>query len=127
MTLAHNHNADVAAVYYVQAPEHDRPPLFVPDPEGEYSYFEAEDGALVLHDPRFNANLAAVRVGDYAKVFPRPGLMVLFPGYLWHSVTPNQGDRPRLSIAANFRLKWEAQSNAEVWPVSVGAKEEVKK
>src|SRR5262245_35531391 len=103
-TLVHNHNADVVAVYYVRTPEHDCPPVVLPDPDGPYDYFAPEDGVLVLHDPRFNANLASGRAGDYAKVFPKPGLMVLFPGYLWHSVTPYQGGGRRLAISANFRL-----------------------
>src|SRR5688572_12385065 len=104
-TNVHNHNADVVAVYYVQVPPHGRPSVLLPGPGSEDEYFAAEDGALLLHDPRFNANLAAVGVKDYAKVFPRPGLMVVFPGYLWHSVTPHQGDRPRLALSANFRLR----------------------
>jgi hypothetical protein len=117
-TLVHNHNADVAGVYYVRTPEHDRPAVFVPGPDSTDDYFVAEDGALVLHDPRFNANLAAVGVRDYAKVFPRPGLMVLFPGYLWHSVTPLLSEGRRLAISANFRLRWGGQDNAEFCPLS---------
>lgn len=119
-TSAHNHNADVVAVYYVQAPTPDRPAVFVPGPDSDDDYFAAEDGALLLHDPRFNANLAAVGVRDYVKVFPRPGLMVLFPGFVWHSVTPHQGDRERLAISANFRLRWSQADNAEHWPLGDG-------
>jgi hypothetical protein len=120
-TLVHNHNADVVAVYYVRTPEHDRPAVVLPDPDGPYDYFAQEDGVLVLHDPRFNANLALGRGGDYARVYPRPGLMVLFPGYLWHSVTPLRGERRRLAISANFRLDWGQKSNAQTWAVRVGA------
>ncbi|MGL4554829.1 MAG: putative 2OG-Fe(II) oxygenase [Gemmataceae bacterium] len=112
-TSVHNHNADVVAVYYAQTAAHDRPAVLVPGDDDEY--FAAEDGALLLHDPRFNANLAAVGVRDYVKVFPRPGLMVLFPGYVWHSVTPHQGDRERLAVSANFRLRWRESDNAERW------------
>ncbi|MFL5342003.1 MAG: putative 2OG-Fe(II) oxygenase [Gemmataceae bacterium] len=115
-TLIHNHNADVVGIYYVKTADYGRSPVAVPDPNGDYEYFAAEDGVLVLHDPRFNANLAAVRSTDYAKVFPRPGLMLLFPGYLWHSVTPHLGDFRRLAISANFRLRSPA-ANAVTWPV----------
>jgi hypothetical protein len=117
-TLVHNHNADVVGIYYVHTPPHDRPVVAVPDPQGEYDYFVAEDGVLILHDPRFNANLVAARGSDYARVFPRPGLMLLFPGYLWHSVTPHLGQDRRLAISANFRLRWPGTDNAESWPVS---------
>jgi hypothetical protein len=118
-TLVHNHNADVVGIYYVRTSEAVRGPVVLPDPDGEYDYFAAEDGVLVLHDPRFNANLAAVRVSDYAKAYPRPGLMLLFPGYVWHSVLPHAGEQRRLAISANFRLRWPSKANAEVWPVRV--------
>lgn len=103
-TVVHNHNADVAAVYYVRTADYDRPGVRFPDPAGEYDYFDADDGVLILHDPRFNANLAALQAKDYVKVFPTAGQMVLFPGYLWHSVTPHRGEYRRLSVAANFRV-----------------------
>jgi hypothetical protein len=118
-TLVHNHNADLVGVYYVRTAPSERPVVELPEPDGEYNYFAAEDGALVLHDPRFNANLAAVGVGDYAKVFPRPGLLVVFPGYLWHSVTPHQGEYHRLAFSANFHLRWESPSRAESWVLPV--------
>jgi hypothetical protein len=116
-TLVHNHNADLVGVYYVRTADTDRAMVEYPDPEGPYDYFAAEDGALILHDPRFNANLAAVRSRDYVKVFPRPGLMLLFPGYLWHSVTPHLGDFHRLALSANFTLRWPDGSHAQTWPV----------
>jgi hypothetical protein len=112
-TLVHNHNADVVGIYYVRTAQYDRPVVVLPNPEGEYDYFAAEDGTLVLHDPRFNANLAAVRVHDYVRVYPRPGLMMLFPGYVWHSVTPHLGDFHRLALSVNFRLRWEETAPAQ--------------
>jgi hypothetical protein len=118
-TMVHNHSADLVAVYYVRTAPSDRPIVELPNPEGEYNYFAAEDGALILHDPRFNANLAAVQVGDYVKVFPRPGLLVVFPGYVWHSVTPHLGDYRRLALSANFHLRWDTPSRAESWALSI--------
>lgn len=111
-TQVHNHNADVVGIYYARTAEYDQPPVVLPDPD-HYDYFAAEDGVLTLHDPRFNANLAAVRVSDYARVFPRPGLMLLFPGYLWHSVTPHLGEFRRLAISVNFRLSWPTAAPPE--------------
>jgi hypothetical protein len=32
-------------------------------------------------------------------VKPRPGLLVLFPSYMWHGTVPFAGDERRLSIA----------------------------
>jgi hypothetical protein len=112
-TQVHNHNADVVGIYYARTAESERPDVVIPDPDGEYEYFAADDGALTLHDPRFNANLAAVRVSDYVRVFPRPGLMLLFPGYLWHSVSPHLGEFRRLALSVNFRLSWKSVAVAE--------------
>ena len=111
LTLVHNHNADLVGVYYVRTANHDRPPIHQAD--GGNDYFEVGDGVLVLHDPRFNANLTAVCNRDHVKVFPRPGLMLIFPSYLWHSVTPHLGEFRRLSFSMNFTLRWLGSSDAE--------------
>jgi uncharacterized protein (TIGR02466 family) len=34
---------------------------------------------------------------------PEPGMMILFPSYLPHAVSPHRGSRPRISIAFNLR------------------------
>ena len=60
----------------------------------------------MLHDPRLNANLVGLGHRDHVKVFPRPGLMLLFPAFLWHSVTPHLGELPRLSFSMNVTLRW---------------------
>jgi Putative 2OG-Fe(II) oxygenase len=110
-TVVHNHNADVAGIYYVRTSDsHVEPSIQI---AGEsYDYFNQDDGALLLHDPRFNANLGYLKANDYVKVFPRPGQMLLFPGYLWHSVLPHRGTFRRLSIGANFCLS-ESNRSAE--------------
>jgi hypothetical protein len=98
---AHNHVANLTGIYYVHTPSHeDRPVLRQQD--SEY-YWEQEPGVLLLHDPKFNANLLDVEDRVYAKVYPRPGLLVIFPGYLWHSVTPTNADR--LAISANVTIE----------------------
>lgn len=33
------------------------------------------------------------------RVAPKPGMLVLFPSYMWHGVEPFTGDEPRLTIA----------------------------
>jgi hypothetical protein len=102
-TAVHNHNADVVGIYYVKTAyprgeQGDKPA------SADYDYFDQDDGVLLLHDPRFNANLGYLKANDYVKVFPRPGQMLLFPGYLWHSVLSHRGAYQRLAISANFRL-----------------------
>jgi Putative 2OG-Fe(II) oxygenase len=118
-TLAHNHNADLVGIYYVKTADYGRPPVAVPEPDGEYDYFAADDGILMLHDPRFNANLAAVRSDDYVKVFPKAGLMLIFPAYVWHSVTPHLGDFKRLALSVNVRLRRETKATPEAFRIDV--------
>ena len=110
-TLVHNHNADLVGVYYARTADHDRPPVQQPDAGDDY--FDPGDGVLLLHDPRFNANLAAAGHRDYVRVHPRPGLMLIFPAYLWHSVTPHHGEFRRLSFSMNFTLRWPGGAAAE--------------
>lgn len=102
-TIVHNHPADLIGIYYARTADSDRQPI---DPGGGEDYFEAGDGVLVLHDPRFNANLTTVCNRDHVKVHPRPGLMLIFPAYVWHSVTPHRGDFNRLAFSMNFTLRW---------------------
>ncbi len=100
---SHNHVSHISAVYYVQTPASHQP-LLVSD-ESVRDYWRPDEGALILHDPRFNASLQG-GWHYHAKVFPRPGLMIFFPSFLWHEVTPHQADEPRLSVAANFSLTY---------------------
>ncbi|MFO1021973.1 MAG: putative 2OG-Fe(II) oxygenase [Planctomycetales bacterium] len=107
-TIVHNHPADLIGIYYARTAESDRPPI--PPADGE-DYFDPGDGVLLLHDPRFNANLTTVCTRDHIKVFPRPGLMLIFPAYVWHSVTPHRGDFHRLAFSMNFKLRWPADAS----------------
>lgn len=92
--LAHHHGeAHISMVYYVDAG--DPPPQ--DDPEA---------GALVFLDPR-----GAISGGPLAlyppvhTLRPETGMVALFPGHLLHFVRPYRGERPRISIAANFVLR----------------------
>jgi uncharacterized protein (TIGR02466 family) len=72
---------------------------------------EGEGGELILHDPRmpglrmhaphyrFKGMGAEVAVDIKAK----PGLMILFPGWLSHHVEPWHGAGTRISVAMNIR------------------------
>lgn len=65
----------------------------------------AEGASISLSDPSplrtqvFFPTLSSASV----RFRPVPGLMILFPSYLPHSVPPHRGDRPRISIAFNVR------------------------
>lgn len=74
---------------------------------------DGEGGELVLHDPRMPGlamhapHLAFKGLGPEgeARIRPKPGLMVLFPAWLAHSVEPWEGTGKRISIAMNIRAK----------------------
>lgn len=102
-TIVHNHQADLIGIYYARTADSKRQPIHPADGE---DYFEAGNGVLLLHDPRFNSNLTNVGHRDHIKVFPRPGLMLIFPAYVWHSVTPHRGEFHRLAFSMNFTLRW---------------------
>lgn len=99
---AHNHVAHIAAVYYVQTPQTRRPVLDHGSPIEDY--WRPEEGVLILQDPRHNASLNGLWQ-HYARVYPRPGLLIMFPAFVWHEVTPHFSNAARLSVAANFTLE----------------------
>jgi len=61
-------------------------------------------GVLELYDPRFHTEMVDTPGSPYGQrvhVRPVPGLMVLFPSWLYHFVHPHDSDEPRVSIAFN--------------------------
>jgi hypothetical protein len=100
MLPPHNHTAHVTGVYYVRTEDPRGRPIATSEPD---SYWDPTGGALLLHDPRFNSSLMQVDTNDdFLKITPRPGLMVLMPGYLWHTVGPSDPRVRRLSLTVNF-------------------------
>ncbi|HEU5322250.1 MAG TPA: TIGR02466 family protein [Methylomirabilota bacterium] len=86
--LPHNHHCTWAGVYYVQ----------VPAAPGA----DRRAGALELLDPRPAATMSPTPGVDHrCFVSPRPGLMLLFPGWVMHMVHPFTGAGERISIACN--------------------------
>lgn len=99
---SHNHVAHIAAVYYVQTPATERPIVDCNSPIEDY--WRPEEGVLILQDPRHNASLNGLWQ-QFARIYPRPGLLIMFPAFVWHEVTPHFSNAPRLSVAANFTLE----------------------
>jgi len=65
-------------------------------------------GALEFMDPRAGADMIAVPGAGFgaAKLIrPSNGEMIMFPSWLNHSVHPYWGERERISIAFNIRLR----------------------
>lgn len=87
----HTHpGATWSGVYYVDSGESD------PDAAGT---------AIHLSDPCVpRTNVFFPDLTSLDVLFrPVPGLMILFPSYVPHTVPPHRGDRPRISIAFNVR------------------------
>jgi len=85
----HNHPGSAwSGCYYVAAPE----PA------------ESLAGVLEFYDPRPFVEMTDVPGTPYGQrllIRPTPGLLVFFPGWLYHFVHPCSSDQPRISIAFN--------------------------
>ncbi len=90
----HNHpNSAWSGVYYVAAGDSEPGSLA---------------GVLELFDPRPFTEIIDVPGSPYGQrilIRPQEGLMVLFPGWLYHFVHPYQGASERISIA--FNATWQ--------------------
>jgi Flp pilus assembly protein TadD len=76
----------LSSAYYVDVP-----------PETQSSTLKS--GWIKFGEPRYpTPGMAAERF-----VQPRPGLLVLFPSYMWHGTNPIHGDDPRLTIAFDVK------------------------
>ena len=66
---------------------------------------QRDSGALRFNDPTPGSAAAFLPflARPCPEIRPVPGLMVLFPSYLPHSVNPHRGSGLRISIAFNFR------------------------
>jgi uncharacterized protein (TIGR02466 family) len=93
-SVVHCHpNSFLSGVYYVSVTE--------------------ESGDIFFQDPRQAAIMSSCPVTEYTPwtirqvtYRPRPGGMLIFPGWLYHGVEPNLIETPRVSLSFNFQLKW---------------------
>lgn len=101
--------ANVSAPY-AHHREHSHPNNFL---SGVY-YVAAPRGgdSINFHDPRPQAHVVAPQVASESlkhassvNVDVKPGRLVFFPAWLRHSVDPNQGEGPRISIAFNLMFE----------------------
>ena len=107
--MAHVHGATFwSCVYYV-------------------SVGKGEGGELILHDPRMPAlrmhaphyRFKDLGVEVAADIKPKPGLMILFPGWVSHHVEPWHGAGTRISVAMNIRAvapSQQLQANRPMGP-----------
>ena len=95
----HNHpDCNWSGVYYVTLGE--------PDPDAP-----RDAGTIEFLDPRMGAtDVTPQGANAFPKltIDPQPGLMVIFPCWLYHYVNPFNGKGERISIAFNIRLNFES-------------------
>ena len=89
----HQHsNSDISAAYYVSAHENCGDIVFYdPRPSRVYKY------PIAKSPNKLNATVNSIK--------PEPGMLVLFPSYLDHSVNPNLSEKKRVVISFNLSLE----------------------
>ena len=98
----HNHpHAYLSGTYYVRVPR---------KMERLETRNDVRPGRLTLYDPRYSANMIAIRGDPYVDpeytVQPEPGMILLWPAFVNHFVHPNLSKEPRLSVSFNVMLQW---------------------
>ena len=88
----HHSNSDLSAAYYVTAKEGC----------GDIIFYDPRPGKVYKHPLSIKPNLLNA---DNNGVTPEPGMLVLFPSYLEHSVNPNTSDHERIVISFNINLE----------------------
>lgn len=86
--VLHNHNNSImSSVYYPYVPDDCKSQLF---------FLRTDAGAYQFQLPALQHNFP---------VECKTGKLIIFSSYLFHSVTPNNSDKNRISIAFNFSKK----------------------
>ncbi len=88
----HHSNSDLSAAYYVCAHENC----------GDIVFYDPRPAPVHNHPiskipNKLNATVNSIK--------PEPGMLVLFPSYLEHSVNPNLSDKKRIVISFNISLE----------------------
>jgi uncharacterized protein (TIGR02466 family) len=72
---------------------------------GEFEMLDPRGPGPAMYAPTLKfAGEDGQSAGSAETIRPRPGLMVLFPSWLYHQVRPYRGDKLRISIAFNLSL-----------------------
>ena len=88
----HHSNSDLSAAYYVAAHENCGDIVFYdPRPAPVHNH------PISKYPNKLNATVNSIK--------PEPGMLVLFPSYLEHSVNPNLSDKKRIVISFNLSLE----------------------
>lgn len=91
---AHLHpNSLISGVVYLQMPER----------SGNIAFLDPRNGAQVLLPPLQDPQ--ASLLNGRLEMAPHPGLMLLFPAWLWHEVGASHSEQERISISFNIGMQ----------------------
>ena len=88
----HHSNSDLSAAYYVSAPKNC----------GDIVFYDPRPAPVHNHPIAKSPNKLNATVNS---ITPEPGMLVLFPSYLEHSVNPNKSEEKRIVISFNLGLE----------------------
>jgi uncharacterized protein (TIGR02466 family) len=77
--------------------------LQVPPGSGAIRFLDPRAGAQMLMPP-LRPGVSSLADGR-CSVVPTPGLMLLFPSWLWHEVEPSASDDPRIVVSFNLGMR----------------------
>jgi uncharacterized protein (TIGR02466 family) len=92
-TPHHHPTNKLVAVYYIIVPKNSGD-LVMHDPRG----------SIIWQDPQARTDVDWCSSRPFHKETPSPGSLIIFPGYLVHSVETNLSDKMRLSIVIDIYL-----------------------
>jgi hypothetical protein len=90
----HHPDCMLAVVYYVKIPQNSGD-ILLHDPRG----------SILWQDPQTRTDVNWQSYRPYHKITPTPGMLLIVPGYVVHSVETNLSQEMRLSIAISTHFK----------------------
>ena len=93
-TPHHHPDCMLAVVYYVAVPINSGD-ILLHDPRG----------SIMWQDPNARTDVSWQSYRPYHKITPTPGTLLIFPGYVVHSVEANLSNALRMSIAISTQFK----------------------
>ena len=84
----------LAVVYYLKVPPNSGD-ILLHDPRG----------SILWQDPQARTDVDWESYRPYHKIKPVPGMLLIFPGYVVHSVESNLSNEYRISIAISTRFE----------------------
>ena len=87
----HHSNSDLSAAYYVSAEKNC----------GDIIFYDPRPARVYKHPISKTPNILNATINS---ISPEPGMLILFPSYLEHSVNPNLSEYKRIVISFNLNL-----------------------